>query len=86
MLTQKHSSRSASASCTKALSRSRPWDLFRDSTTPFQQRDVVRVPLRKGGIGSEGVLLQKKSDGKEDFVVLDGGVGGGLVLAAAQPD
>ena len=41
----------------------------------------MRVPLGKGGIGSEGVLLQKKSGGKEGFVVLDGGVGaGGLIL------
>ena len=38
------------------------------------------MPLGKGGIGSEAVLLQKKSDGKGGFVVLEGGVGGGLVV------
>ena len=40
MLTQKHSSRSASASCTQALSRSRPWGLFRNSHGLCAQHDA----------------------------------------------
>ena len=87
MLAQKHSSRTASAfSCTPPSPARVPGasseilTVFAHSTTPFKQRDIVRVPLGKGGIGSENVLLQKKSDGKEGFVVLEGGVGGGLVL------
>ena len=54
--------------------------LFAHNTTPFARRDVVRVPLGEGGICSEDVLLQRTSDGKEGYVVLEGGVGGGLVL------
>ena len=54
--------------------------VFAHNTTPFTRRDVVRVPLGKAGISSEDVLLQKTSDGKEGYVVLEGGVGGGLVL------
>ncbi len=44
------------------------------------RRDVVRVPLGERGISSGNVLLQKTSDGKEGYVVLEGGAGGGLVL------
>ena len=54
--------------------------LFAHNTTPFARRDVVRVPLGKGGVGSENVLLQTTSDGKEGYVILEGGTGGGLVL------
>ena len=54
--------------------------LFAHNTTPFARRDVVRVPLGEGGIRSEDVLLQRTSDGKEGYVVLECGVGGGLVL------
>jgi alpha-mannosidase len=54
--------------------------LFAHNTTPFARRDVVRVPLGEEGISSENVLLQTTSDGKEGYVVLEGGTGGGLVL------
>jgi alpha-mannosidase len=54
--------------------------VFAHNTTPFARRDVVRVPLGEGGISSQNVLLQKTSDGKEAYVVLESGVGGGLVL------
>ena len=53
---------------------------FAHNTTPFARRDVVRVPLGEGGICSENVLLQKTNDGKGGYIVLEGGVGSGLVL------
>ena len=40
----------------------------------------MRVPLGERGISSGNILLQKTSDGKEGYVVLEGGVGGGLAL------
>ncbi|KAI9449033.1 glycosyl hydrolases family 38 N-terminal domain-containing protein [Lactarius psammicola] len=55
-----------------------PLTLFAHNTTPFARRDIVRVPL--GGGISTGNVLQTTSDGKEGYVVLEGGPGGGLVL------
>jgi hypothetical protein len=52
--------------------------VFAHNTTPFARRDIVRVPL--GGGSSTGNVLQTTSDGKEGYVVLEGGLGGGLVL------
>ncbi|KAI0287851.1 glycoside hydrolase family 38 protein [Russula brevipes] len=60
-------------------SASGPLTIFAHNTTPFARRDIVRVPLAEGGISS-GSVLQTSSDGKGGFVVLEGGVGGGLVL------
>jgi alpha-mannosidase len=57
-----------------------PLTVFAHNTTPFARRDVVRVPLGERGISSGNVLLQKTSDGKEGYVVLECGAGGGLVL------
>ncbi|KAH8999594.1 glycoside hydrolase family 38 protein [Lactarius hatsudake] len=61
-----------------AVASSGPLTLFAHNTTPFARRDIVRVPLG-GGISTENVL-QTTSDGKEGYVVLEGGPGGGLVL------
>jgi len=52
--------------------------VFAHNTTPFARRDIVRVPL--GGGSSTGNVLQTTSDGKEGYIVLEGGLGGGLVL------
>jgi alpha-mannosidase len=62
------------------VSASEVLTVFAHNTTPFTRRGVVRVPLGEGGISSQNVLLQKTGDGKEAYVVLEGGVGGGLVL------
>ena len=59
---------------------SEPLTVFAHNTTFFARRDVVRVPLGEKGISSENVLLQKSSDGKEGYIVLEGGAGGGLAL------
>ena len=56
-----------------------PLTVFAHNTTPFPRRDIVRVPLAGGRISS-GNVLQTTSDGKEGYVVLEGGAGGGLVL------
>ena len=64
-------------SSASAVSSSGLPTLFAHNTTPFARRDIVRVPL--GGI-SNGNVLQTTSDGKEGYVVLEGGPGGGLVL------
>jgi alpha-mannosidase len=56
-----------------------PLTVFAHNTTPFPRRDIVRVPLAEGRTSS-GNVLQTTSDGKVGFVVLEGGVGGGLVL------
>jgi alpha-mannosidase len=61
-------------------STSGPLTVFAHNTTPFARRDVVRLPLGERGISSGNVLLQKTSDGKEGYVILEGGAGGGLVL------
>ncbi len=61
-------------------STSGPLAVFAHNTTPFARRDVVRVPLGEKGISSGNVLLQKTSDGKEGYVVLESGAGGGLSL------
>ncbi|KAH9037516.1 glycoside hydrolase family 38 protein [Lactarius pseudohatsudake] len=61
-----------------AVASSGPLTLFAHNTTPFARRDIVRVPLG-GGLSTENVL-QTTSDGKEGYVVLEGGPGGGLVL------
>jgi len=61
-------------------STSGPLTVFAHNTTPFARRDVVRVPLGEKGISSGNVLLQKTSDGKEGYVVLESGAGGGLSL------
>jgi alpha-mannosidase len=61
-------------------STSGPLMVFAHNTTAFARRDVVRVPLGERGISSGNVLLQKTNDGKEGYVVLEGGAGGGLVL------
>jgi alpha-mannosidase len=61
-------------------STSGPLMVFAHNTTAFARRDVVRVPLSERGISSGNVLLQKTDDGKEGYVVLEGGAGGGLVL------
>ncbi|KAH9958156.1 glycoside hydrolase family 38 protein [Russula dissimulans] len=60
-------------------SASGPLTVFAHNTTPFARQEIVRVPLAKGGISS-GNVLQTTSDGKEGYVVLEGGAGGGLVL------
>jgi alpha-mannosidase len=56
-----------------------PLTVFAHNTTFFPRRDIVRVPLTEGRISS-GSVLQMTSDGKEGYVVLEGGAGGGLVL------
>jgi hypothetical protein len=61
-------------------STSGPLTVFAHNTTAFARRDVVRVPLGERGISSGNILLQKTSDGKEGYVVLEGGAGVGLVL------
>jgi alpha-mannosidase len=61
-------------------SASGPLTVFAHNTAPFARRDVVRVPLGERGISSGNILLQKTSDGKEGYIVLEGGAGGGLVL------
>lgn len=71
---------SLSLSSAVPVSTSGPLTVFAHNTTPFARRDVVRVPLGEGGISSGNILLQKTSDGKEGYVVLEGGVGGGLAL------
>ncbi|KAI0293181.1 glycosyl hydrolases family 38 N-terminal domain-containing protein [Multifurca ochricompacta] len=54
-----------------------PLTLFAHNTTPFARQDIVRVPL---GLGiSARDVLQTTSDGKEGYVVFEGGAGGGLV-------
>jgi alpha-mannosidase len=63
-----------------SASTSGPLTVFAHNTTPFARRDVVRVPLGERGLSSGNILLQKTSDGKEGYVVLEGGAGGGLVL------
>jgi alpha-mannosidase len=63
-----------------SASTSGPLTVFAHNTTPFARRDVVRVPLGERGISSGNVLLQKTSDGKEGYVMLEGGAGGGLVM------
>ena len=56
-----------------------PLTVFAHNTTPFPWRDIVRVPFTEGRTSS-GNVLQTTSDGKEGYVILEGGVGGGLVL------
>ncbi|KAH9970026.1 glycoside hydrolase family 38 protein [Lactifluus volemus] len=56
-----------------------PLTIFAHNTTPFARREIVRVPLAAGGI-SLGDVLQTTSDGKEGYIVLEGGAGGGLAL------
>ena len=56
-----------------------PLTVFAHNTTPFPRRDIIRVPLAEGRTSS-GNVLQTTSDGKEGYVILEGGVGGGLVL------
>lgn len=60
-------------SCPLSSASSGPQTLFAHNTTPFARRDIVRVPLSSG-------VLQMTSDGKEGYVVMEGGLGGGLVL------
>lgn len=61
-------------------SASGPLSVFAHNTTFFARRDVVRVPLGERGINSGNALLQKTDDGKEAYVVLECGAGGGLAL------
>ncbi len=56
-----------------SVSSSGPLMIFAHNTTPFARREIVRVPL-----GCDNVL-QMTSDGKEGYVVLECGPGGGLV-------
>ena len=70
---------SALLSSVATASASAPLTVFAHNTTPFPRRDIVRVPLTEGRISS-GNVLQTTSDGKEGYVVLEGGAGGGLVL------
>jgi len=70
---------SALLSSVATASASGPLTVFAHNTTPFPRRDIVRVPLAEGRISS-GNVLQTTSDGKEGYVVLEGGAGGGLVL------
>jgi len=63
-----------------STSTSGPLTVFAHNTTAFARRDVVRVPLGERGISSGDILLQKTGDGKEGYVVLECGAGGGLVL------
>jgi hypothetical protein len=58
---------------------SRLLTVFAHNTMPFPWRDIVRVPFTEGRTSS-GKVLQMTSDGKEGYVILEGGVGGGLVL------
>jgi alpha-mannosidase len=58
-----------------------PLTIFAHNTTPFARREIVRVPLAAGGI-SLGDVLQTTSDGKEGYIVLEGGAGGGLALSS----
>jgi len=70
---------SAPLSSVASAPASGPLTVFAHNTTPFPRRDIVRVPLAEGRISS-GNVLQTTSDGKEGYVVLEGGAGGGLVL------
>ncbi|KAH9958794.1 hypothetical protein BGW80DRAFT_1256743 [Lactifluus volemus] len=65
-----------------STSASGPLTIFAHNTTPFARRDIVRVPLAGGGI-SLGDVLQTTSDGKEGYIVLEGGAGGGLPCRAS---
>jgi alpha-mannosidase len=56
-----------------------PLTVFVHNTMFFPRRDVVRMPLAEGRISS-GNMLQTTSDGKEGYIFLEGGTGGGLVL------
>src|SRR6266704_4296998 len=49
------------------------------NTIPFLQRDIVHVPLAEGRTGS-GNVLQTTSNGKEGYVVIEGGADGRLIL------
>jgi alpha-mannosidase len=57
-----------------------PLTLFAHNTTLFARRDVVRVPLGEKGTISGSALVQTTGGGKEGYIVLEGGAGGGLVL------
>jgi alpha-mannosidase len=70
---------SLSLSSVASAATSGPLTIFAHNTTPFARRDIVRVPLTIGGISS-GDVLQTTSDGKEGYIVLEGGAGGGLAL------
>ena len=61
-------------SCALSSASSEPQTLFAHNTTPFARRDIVRVS------NSTANVLQTTSDGKEGYVVMEGGPGGGLVL------
>lgn len=67
------------SSAASAPPPSGPLTIFAHNTTFFARRDIVRVPLGKGGIDPASVL-QTTGDGKEGYVILEGGAGGGLVL------
>ncbi|KAH9965647.1 glycosyl hydrolases family 38 N-terminal domain-containing protein [Russula compacta] len=67
------------SSAASAPPPSGPLTIFAHNTTFFARRDIVRVPLGKGWIDSASVL-QTTGDGKEGYVVLEGGAGGGLVI------
>ena len=62
-------------SCTLSSASSEPKTLFAHNTTPFARRDIVRVSN-----STAANVLQTTSDGKEGYVVMEGGPGGGLVL------
>jgi alpha-mannosidase len=70
---------SLSLSSVASASASGPLTIFAHNTTPFSRWDIVRVPLTSGAISSGGVL-QTTGDGKEGYIVLEGGIGGGLAL------
>jgi len=56
-----------------------PLTAFAHNTMPFLRRDIVHVPLAEGRTGS-GNVLQTTSNGKEGYVVIEGGADGRLIL------
>jgi alpha-mannosidase len=70
---------SLSLSSVASAATSGPLTIFAHNATSFARREIVRVPLTSGGISSRDVL-QTTSDGKEGYIMLDCGAGGGFAL------
>ena len=56
-----------------------PLTAFAHNTMLFLWWDIMHVPLTKGRTGS-GNVLQTTSNGKEGYVVIEGGADGRLIL------
>ena len=52
---------------------------FAHNTMPFLWQDIVHVPLAKGRTGS-GNVLQMTSNGKEGYVIIEGGADSRRIL------